>query len=99
MGKDLVQFMSVYSLTFPQLDAKRAETLRSWEDFDFSNLVFTLDKVQLLDPDNVQASVTWYIDTRNRRTQELSSSTQSYQVRFVKELGQWRIRSLEELEQ
>jgi hypothetical protein len=99
MHKDIVQFMSVYSLTFPQLDDKRADALKAWENFDFTNLVFTVDKVQVLDPDNVIAWVTWYIDTRNRRTQGLASYTQSYQVLFAQEMGKWRIRSLEEVEQ
>ncbi len=99
LHKDIVQFMSVYSLTFPDLTEKRAKTLKAWEIFDFSNLVFTMDKIQTLDPDNAIAWVTWYIDTRNRQTQELTSSTQTFQVRFVKELGKWRIRSLEEVEQ
>jgi len=97
LRKDIVQFMSVYSLTYPELDSKRASTLKSWERYDFTNLVFTIDKMQSIDPDNSQAWVTWYIDTRNRGTQDLSSSTQTYQVRFAKELGQWRIRSLEEV--
>jgi hypothetical protein len=98
LRKDIVQFMSVYSLTYPGLDDKRSNTLKSWERYDFSNLVFTVDKIQPIDPDNAIAWVTWYIDTRNRRTQELSSSSQTYQVRFAKELGKWRIRSLEEVE-
>ncbi len=98
LNKDVVKFMSVYSLTFPDLEKKRAAALKSWEDYDYTNLVFTIDKIQAIDPDNVIAWVTWYIDTRNRRTQELASSTQTYLVRFVKELGKWRIRSLEEAE-
>jgi hypothetical protein len=99
LHKNIVRFMSIYSLSYPQLDAKRADTLKSWENYDFTNLVFTVDKVQTLDPDNVMAWVTWYIDARNRRTQELSSYTQTYQVQFTKEMGAWRIRSLEEVEQ
>ncbi len=99
LHKDIVQFMSVYSLTYPGLDDKRTNTLNAWERFDFTNLVFTIDKIQTIDPDNVIAWVTWYIDTRNRRTQEMSNSSQTYQVRFAKELGKWRIRSLEEVEQ
>ena len=98
LNKDIVKFMSTYSLTFPELEQKRADTLASWENFDYSNLVFTIDKVQAIDPDNAIAWVTWYIDTRNRRTQELASATQTYQVRFAKEMGQWRIRSLQEAE-
>ena len=98
LHKDIVQFMSVYSLTFPDLTEKRANTLKNWEQFDFTNLVFTVDKIQSLDPNNAIAWVTWYIDTRNRQSQELTSSSQTFQVRFVKELGKWRIRSLEEVE-
>ena len=99
LRKDIVQFMSVYSLTYPELDNKRASTLKSWERYDFTNLVFTIDKFQSIDPDNAIAWVTWYMDTKNRRTQDLSSSSQTFQVRFAKEMGKWRIRSLEEVEQ
>jgi hypothetical protein len=99
LHKDIFKFMSVYSLTYPNLDEKRANTLKSWEDFDYTNLVFTINKIQSINPDNAIAWVTWYIDSRNRRTQELSSTTQTYQVRFAKELGKWRIRSLEEVEE
>jgi hypothetical protein len=98
LRKDIVQFMSLYSLTYPELEEKRASTLKSWENFDFTNLVFTVDKVQSIDPDNAIAWVTWYMDTKNRRTQELFSSSQTFQVRFAKEQGKWRIRSLEEVE-
>ena len=98
LRKDIVQFMSVYSLTYPELDDKRASTLKAWERYDFTNLVFTVDKIQPIDPDNAIASVTWYMDTKNRRTQDLSSSSQTFQVRFAKEQGKWRIRSLEEVE-
>lgn len=99
MRKDIILFMSVYSSAFPQLDAKRADTLKAWETFDFTNLVFTVDKVQPLDADNAIAWVTWYMDIKNRRNQELASRSQTYQVRFAKEMGKWRIRSLEEVEQ
>lgn len=96
LHKDIVQFMSVYSLTFPNLDDKRANTLNSWENYDYTNLVFTIDKIQPIDANNALAWVTWYIDTRNRRTQDLSSTTQTFQVRFAKEMEKWRIRALEE---
>jgi hypothetical protein len=98
LRKDIVLFMSVYSHAYPELDDKRAGTLKSWERFDFTNLVFTVDKIQPIDTDNAIAWVTWYMDTKNRQTQEMSSSSQSFQVRFAKELGKWRIRSLEEVE-
>jgi hypothetical protein len=99
LRKDIVQFMSIYSQTYAGMDDKRASTLKAWENYDFTSLVFTIDKVQEIDPDNAIATVTWYIDTKNRRTQDLASSTQTFQVRFAKEQGKWRIRSLEEVEE
>jgi hypothetical protein len=99
LRKDIVQFMSVYSVTYPGLDEKRANTLKAWERYDFTNLVFTVDQVQPIDADNAIATVTWYIDTKSRGTQELASSSQTFRVRFAKEQGKWRIRSLEEIDQ
>jgi hypothetical protein len=98
LRKDIFLFMSVYSHTYPELDAKRASTMKAWEHFDFTNLVFTIDKIQPIDPDNAIAEVTWYMDTKNLQTQDLSSSSQIFQVRFAKEQDKWRIRSLEEVE-
>jgi hypothetical protein len=98
LKKNITEFMSVYSTTFPGFDEKREKTTESWENYDYVNLVFTVDKVQSIDADNALAWVTWYMDLRNRKNQELSSATQTYQVRFVKELGHWRIRQIEEAE-
>ncbi|OHE31840.1 MAG: hypothetical protein A3K40_01750 [Syntrophobacterales bacterium RIFOXYC2_FULL_60_23] len=81
------------------MEEKRASTLKAWERFDFTNLVFTVDKIQSIDPENAIGEITWYMDTKNRQTQDLASGSQTFQVRFAKELGKWRIRSLEEVEQ
>jgi hypothetical protein len=98
LKKNLAAFMSVYSATFPDYNEKREETTEAWENYDFVNLVFTVDKVQSIDANNALAWVTWYMDLRNRKNQAMSSATQTYQVRFVKELGNWRIRQIEEVE-
>lgn len=97
LKKDIVQYMNCYSLTFPDREEKRQDTSKSWDEYDYLKLVFTLDEVQPLDSNNATARATWYIDTRNRRTQELSSLKQVYRIRFAKELANWRIRSLEEI--
>ena len=90
--------MSVYSTTLPNYDQKRKDALSSWENYDYENLVFTVDKVQALDANNALAWVTWYMDLRNRNNQESTSATQTYQVRFVQEMGHWRIRELKEVQ-
>jgi hypothetical protein len=98
LKKDISEFMNVYSETYPNSDQKRKEALKAWENYDYDNLVFTVDRVQAIDDDNALAWVTWYMDVRNRNNQELSSATQTYQVRFVKEKGDWRIRELKEVQ-
>lgn len=98
LKKDIAEFMSVYATSFAGSDQKRKETLESWQHYDYTTLVFTVDKVQALDPDHALAWVTWNMDIRNRNSQEMFSVTQSYQVRFVKEEGNWRIGELKEVE-
>jgi hypothetical protein len=96
LQKNINSFMSVYSASFLAYDQKRQETLKYWQDYDFANLVFTVDKIQAIDSDRALALVIWYVDVRNRETKELSSSTQRFQVQFVKEKGNWRISNLKE---
>jgi hypothetical protein len=98
MKKNITQFMGVYSNTLPNYDQKRKDALEAWQNFDYATLVFTVDKVQAIDPNNALAWVTWYMDIHNRNTQELASATQTYQARFVKEMGNWRIRELKEVQ-
>ena len=98
LKKNISEFMSVYATTFPNIDQKRQDTLASWENFDYANLVFTVDKMQAIDPNNALAWVTWYMDIRNRNTQELSNATQTFQVRFIKQQGGWRITELKEVD-
>ncbi len=98
LKKNITEYMGVYSNTLPNYDQKRKDALEAWQNFDYATLVFTVDKVQAIDPNNALAWVTWYMDIRNRNNQELSSATQAYQVRFVKEMGNWRIRELKEVQ-
>ncbi len=98
LKKNINDFMALYSSTFPNADQKRKDVLAAWQNFDYSTLVFTVDKVQAIDANNALAWVTWYMDIRNLKNQELSSASQSYQVRFVKEDGNWRIRELKEVQ-
>ncbi len=98
LKKNITQYLGVYSNTLPNYDQKRKDALEAWQNFDYASLVFTVDKVQDIDPDNALAWVTWYMDFRNLKNQELTSASQTYQVRFVKELGNWRIRELKEVQ-
>ena len=94
LHKDINGLTSVYSTTFPGYAQKCKEALELWEGYDFTNLAFTVDKVQAIDSNHALAWVTWSQDVRDRKTKELSSGVQSLQLRFVKEKGNWRISDL-----
>lgn len=96
MQKNISDFMKVYAPDFPDLEQKRKETLESWQNYDYVNLVFAVDQVKAIDPDHAQARVTWYADFRNRQTQEVASETQVFQVEFVKLSGNWRIHEVKQ---
>jgi hypothetical protein len=97
LKKDINQYLSCYSPAFPDLERKRQDTLRAWENFDFINAFFTIDNFQPLDGDTVNATVTWNLDTKNKRTQKSVSAQQTYRVQFGREMDAWRIRALEEV--
>ncbi len=96
LQKNINSFMGVYSPSLPAYDGKRQETLKYWEGYDFTNLVFTVEKAWPIDADHALARVIWYADVRNRETKELASSTLRYQVQFVKEKGNWLISNIKE---
>jgi len=48
-------------------------------------------------PDNAMARVTWTMQVQNRKSRQFDSFTQVYQVILAKELGKWRIRTINDL--
>ncbi len=98
LQKNLTQLLSCYSADFPNLEAKRQDLEKAWANYDYTTLTYTLDDLKTLDPDHVQARVSWFIDLKNLETGETTSLIQSFQVGFARKGGQWRIASLEEIE-
>lgn len=98
LKKDLILYMSSLSFVYPQLDKKRQEVLKTWEKFDFKKMAVTLAKVRDLGGDEAVAEVNWNTVTQNLATKELVADDFVYQVWFVKELGQWKVRKIEEME-
>jgi ketosteroid isomerase-like protein len=93
--KDLPQLLSVYDPAFPDLQHKTEEISRTWTTYDYRSLRFRIEEIKSQSPENASARVTWEVKTRNRATQEVKDFTRIYLVGFVKDAGQWRIRSLE----
>jgi general secretion pathway protein A len=92
--KDISKFMGCFARTFPQRYKKRQNTLLIWESYDLLNMIFTINNVKQIDSNNYMASVTWIYQARNRNSKKIEPFTQQYAVRFIKEEGQWGIKSL-----
>ena len=97
LKNDIILFMSCYSYLYSSLDRKRQKTLADWKDFDFLDMNFILDEVKPMGPDNAMARVTWTMQVQNRKSRQFDSFTQVYQVILAKELGKWRIRTINDL--
>ena len=94
LNKDIDLYMSLYIHT-PAEPNKSTNTLKFWEHHDITKLEFIIHEIQLLDQDNAIASVTGTEEITDRRTQEVSKSTNNTKVHFTKEKGKWLIRSLQ----
>jgi len=95
LKKDISLYSQAFSPNFPDFDQRRLRTLAVWDAYDYSGLDFEVTEVNLLDADQAQATVTWKLEIRQKATQNGKSETQSYNVRFSKDGGKWRISNLE----
>jgi hypothetical protein len=96
LNKDIDLYMSLY-IHPPAEPNKSTNTLKSWEYHDTTKLEFIIHEIQLTDPDNAIGSVTATEEIRDRRTQEVSRSTDNLKVHFTKEKDKWLIHSLEDI--
>lgn len=97
ISKDIARLMDCYAAGFPGREEKRQAALKAWTEFDFTAMFFYLEEVKPTGPTAAQGRVTWDLQVQDKRTQEISTATQTFQVEFVKEQGTWRIRSLQEI--
>ncbi len=95
LNKDLAQFLSLYSPTFPHLAEKRQRMVQTWKNYDYPWMAFNLADVKPLGPDQASALVTWDIKARSRETGVVKEITRTYRVRFTRESGQWHIAALD----
>lgn len=97
LRKDIALYMDTLSALFPQPDQKRQEVLKTWEKFAFQEMTYTIRQIQAGGPGTAVAVVAWRTLTRDLTSAESRQDTFLYRVWFNQELGQWKIRQIEEL--
>ncbi len=91
--KDLSQLLSVYDPAFPDLVRKTKEISRTWTIYDYRSMRFHIEEISSPSPNEALARVIWEVETRNRSTRKIKNFSITYQVRFTKALGQWRMKA------
>ncbi len=98
LTKDIHMFLGAYAPTFPNLTRKREVTLNIWKKYDYLESQFQISEVVPQSDTLILAKVTWHIQARDRKTDEIKNISKSYQVEFSKESGKWLIQKLRPVE-
>jgi len=98
LKKNILLYLDTLSALYPQVEKKRQEVSKTWEKFDFKKMAFSVNKLQEVGSSNVVAEVNWSTTSQNLTTGDLRTDDFRYRVWFAKELGQWKINKIEELQ-
>jgi hypothetical protein len=96
--KDLAQLLSHYSPNFPQLQQRVQQISKTWKIYDYPKMDFEIAEVRILADKTAQARVTWNVEAKNINTLKNKNFLKTYLIRFANESGQWRIKSLQQVE-
>ncbi len=96
--KDLSQLLSYYSSNFPQLPQRAQSISKDWKVYNYPRMEFEIKDVRLLNDNTAEVKVTWNVEVQNISTRKIRNLTKTYQTRFAKESGQWRIKALDKAE-
>ena len=95
--KDLSKLLSYYSPNFPGLTQRTQSISKVWKIYDYPQIEFNIEDIKLLPDNTVLARVKWAAEAKNIYTQKSNNVSKTYLVKFGKESGQWRIKSLEDV--
>ncbi len=93
--KDLSKLLSYYSPNFPGLTQRTQSISKVWKIYDYPKIEFDLEDIKLLPDNTALARVKWDAEAKNISTQKSNNVSKTYLIRFGRESGQWRIKSLE----
>ena len=96
--KDLSQLLSYYSPNFPQLPQRAQRISKDWKVYDYPKMEFEINEVRLLADNTAVVKVAWNVEVQNISTKKIKNVSKTYQIRFVQESGQWRIKALDKTE-
>jgi hypothetical protein len=95
--KDLSKLLSYYSPNLPGLTQRTQSISKVWKIYDYPKIEFDIEDIKLLPDTTALARVKWEAEAKNISTQKSNNVSKTYLIKFGKESGQWRIKSLEDV--
>lgn len=86
LQKDFDKYVSVYARRI-----RGNQMVRYWDRYDTLKKEVAIDKIEVIDPNNAVAMVTWHTKTKDLRTGKVSSDTDSERIMFTRKNGKWLI--------
>lgn len=93
LQKNINLFMSCFSSDFKDLEGKRMDTLKTWENFSYLHLSYDLKK-QTISGETAQVRLEWSIRTLKKVTGQLQDDRALMDVSLKKEDGRWKVKEI-----
>ncbi len=93
LQKNIDLFTSCFSRDFNDMDRKRRDTLKMWENYNYLNLSYRLKK-QTVSGDTANVTLEWLVRTSQRTGGQPQDSRTVLDVTLKREDGLWKIREI-----
>ena len=96
LKKDIDLFMACFSRDFRDMEGKRRETLRMWENYNYLDLSYRLKK-QTVSGDKADVTLEWVVRTSQRTSGQQQDGRTVLDVTLKREEGAWKIKEIKPL--
>ena len=94
LKKDINLFLNTYSPTFPNIDQKKENILKTWQQYDYVDMKFHIDNMEKLNEHTIIAKVAWDITLEDVRSKKKNTLMRDYTIYFSDVSGKWLIQEL-----
>ena len=94
LKKDINLILDAYSPGFPNLDQKKENILKTWQQYDYLDMHFRVETIQKLNAHNLIVTVVWDIILQDVRSKKKSSLLKEFTIRLSDVSGKWLIQEL-----
>jgi|WetSurMetagenome_2_1015567.scaffolds.fasta_scaffold83667_2 hypothetical protein len=94
LKKDINLFLGAYSPGFPDIDKKKENILKTWQQYNYVDMQFHIEDLQKPGAHTVVAKIAWNITLEDVRSKKKSTMAKDYTIHFSDASGKWLIQEL-----